>query len=56
MQKLLTLSIVLATVIIPIWAALEKNPRKAFKKAIFWFVCFNAFYVFALRFIFPRLY
>jgi hypothetical protein len=55
LQKLLLISIVFATVGIPIWAAQERNSKKAFKKALFFLVAFNLLYVLALRFMFYRL-
>jgi hypothetical protein len=55
MQKGLLISILVATVAIPIWAAKEPNAQKATKKAIFYLFAFNLFYVLALRFVFFRL-
>jgi hypothetical protein len=55
MQKLLLISIVIATIGIPIWAAREKNAHKAFKKALVYLFAFNVFYVFALKYLFFRL-
>jgi hypothetical protein len=55
MSKLLLLSVLIAATAIPIWAAREPNPRKGLKKAIFYTFAFNAFYLFALRVIYPRL-
>ncbi len=55
MQKLLLVSIVVATIAIPIRAARERSAHKAFKKTVVYFFLFNAFYVLALRFIYLRL-
>lgn len=55
MSKLLLLSFVVALVALPILAARDPHPRRALKKTIAWTVAFNAFYLFALRFILPRL-
>lgn len=56
MQKALLLSILLATIGIPIWAARERNPHKAFKKTVFYLLAFNGLYVLALKLIFFRLF
>lgn len=55
MQKGLLISILVATIAIPIWAAKEENATKATKKAIFFLFAYNVFYVLALRFVFFRL-
>ena len=56
MQKALVVSILVATIAIPIWAAREKSARKAFKKTFFYLLAFNALYVLALKFVFFRLF
>ena len=56
MQKALLISILVATIGIPIWAAREKNPHKAFKKTLFYLFAFNVVYVLALKFVFFRLF
>jgi hypothetical protein len=55
LQKLLLISIVFATIGIPVWAAQERNGKKALKKGIFYLLAFNVLYVLALRFVFYRL-
>lgn len=55
MQKALLISILVATIGIPIWAARERSAHKAFKKTVFYLLAFNAAYVLALKFIFFRL-
>ncbi len=56
MQKMLLLSIVFATFAIPIWAARERSPAKAFKKVVFYIIAFNFFYLLALRFLYFKLF
>ena len=55
LQKLLLISIVFATIGIPVWAAQERNSKKAFRKVLFYLVAFNVLYVLALRFVFYHL-
>jgi hypothetical protein len=49
------MSIIVATVIIPMRAARGKNGRRGLRKAIVWMVLFNLIYLFALLFIYGRL-
>jgi hypothetical protein len=51
MSKSLMLSVVIAIVALPVWAAKEKNPRVGLKKALTYLVVFNLFYMLALRFL-----
>jgi len=56
MQKILLLSVVLTVVGVPIYfGQREADPRLALKKTIWTLSLFNAFYLFALLFIYPRL-
>lgn len=55
MQKALLISILVATVAIPIWAAREKSAHKAFKKTFFYLFAFNAVYVLLLKYVFFKL-
>jgi hypothetical protein len=55
MQKGLLISILVATITIPIWAAKEENATKATKKAVFFLFAYNVFYVLALKFVFFKL-
>ena len=55
MGKLLLTSIVVATIAFPVAAARELDPRRAVRNAVFWTLAFNCCYLFALRFIIPRL-
>jgi hypothetical protein len=54
MDKLVLLSVLLSMIALPIIASQQKNPRKALKRALTLVLAFNAFYVIALRFIYPR--
>jgi hypothetical protein len=53
--KLLLISILFMSIIIPARAALSKDPRRGLKKALVAMVLFNLFYVLALTYLYPRL-
>lgn len=55
MQKLLLLSVVLATVCIPILGARDRSAARALKKTLVLILVFDCFYLLALRFVFSRL-
>lgn len=55
MQKLLLLSVIFASIAIPVRAAKAKNPAAGLKKALVQAAVFNAIYLFALYFIWHRL-
>ncbi|HVP69297.1 MAG TPA: hypothetical protein VMT17_18755 [Anaeromyxobacteraceae bacterium] len=48
LSKLLLLSLLVATVGIPVLAARDPNPRRGMKRLFFYTVVFNLFYVTAL--------
>jgi hypothetical protein len=50
MSKGILLSVIIAMIAIPVWAARAKNPRAGLKKAILFTIAFNVFYMLALRF------
>lgn len=54
MSKLILMSIMIAMFAIPIRASREKDARKGLKKAVVQLLIFEAFYVFALRFLWGR--
>lgn len=54
MAKLILLSTVYMTVILPILASKDMHPKRALKKTIVWLVAFNFFYLFMVRVIYPR--
>jgi hypothetical protein len=51
MSKLILLSILIATIALPSRAARIKNPRLGFRKVVVYMLAFEAFYAFALRFL-----
>lgn len=55
MQKLLLMSVLFATVAIPIRAASDANARRGLRKAIVYMALFDVMYLLALRVIYPRL-
>jgi hypothetical protein len=54
MNKLILLSIVIATIALPASAARDASPRKGLRRVIISMLVFEAFYVFALLFLFNR--
>jgi hypothetical protein len=56
MQKALLISIVAATLIIPMWAARGRgSARLGLRKTMTYMMVFNIVYLLAVMFIFPRL-
>lgn len=55
MQKLVLMSVIFASIIIPARAARMKNPKAGLKKALVQIVIFNLVYVFLLMFVVNRL-
>ena len=55
MQKLLLLSILFALMAIPALAARDPNPRRGFKRAMFFFLAFCIAYAMALKYVYFRL-
>lgn len=55
MLKLILMSVALTTIILPLAAASDPNPKKGLKRAVFGFFAFNVFYIFLLRVVVPRL-
>lgn len=51
MSKLILLSLLIATIGVPARAARMKNPRAGFRKVVIYMLAFEAFYAFALRFL-----
>jgi hypothetical protein len=54
MSKLLLMSFILATIVIPARAARDSNARRGLKKAITQMLCFQLFYAFAVMFLWGR--
>ena len=53
--KLLLLSIVIMLVTIPIVCAADASPRRGLRKAVALMFAYSLIYLFAVRFIYPRL-
>jgi hypothetical protein len=54
-KKLLLLSVVIATIVVPVLAARDPSPARAVKKTVVLMVLFGLFYLLAMRFIYPLL-
>jgi hypothetical protein len=55
MNKLLLLSVALMLVVLPLVAARDPHPLRGLKKSLVWVIGFNAFFLFILRVVYPRL-
>ena len=55
MAKLLLLSLPISTLVIPILCSRAKEPRKAFKRTMFFMGLYCAFYAVAVYYVYPRL-
>jgi hypothetical protein len=55
MGSALLFSVLLATVIIPVRAARDENPRRGLRKAIIQTLIFQFFWVLALAYEYPRI-
>lgn len=55
MQKNLLLTILIATIMIPMLAASDRSPTRGFRRTVTWMALFNVFYMIALIYIWPRL-
>ena len=55
MSKLLLISVVVAMVAIPAFAARDPHPARGLRKALLFTFAFDVVYITALRFVFPRL-
>jgi hypothetical protein len=55
MDKLVLLSIVALTIVVPAIAARERNPRFAFEKMLVWMLMGIFTYVASVLFVYPRL-
>lgn len=55
MEKLILLSIVAVTIVVPAVAATEPDPRRALRKALAWTVIGIFAYLISVIFIYPRL-
>lgn len=55
MQKFTLLSILLATVIIPMVAASDRSAKRGLRRTVLWMAAFNVAYLFAIIYVYPRL-
>jgi hypothetical protein len=55
MQKLILISIILVDVLVPMWAARDRNPLRGLKKALFYMCVCNTIYLLLVMFVYPRL-
>jgi hypothetical protein len=55
MQKLLLMSVLIASVLLPVHAARAKDPRTGLKQTLVRIVVFNFFYALAMTFVWGRL-
>jgi hypothetical protein len=55
MQKLLLVSILIATIAIPVLMSREKTRAEGVKRTVKWMVGFCVFYLIALMYLYPRL-
>jgi len=55
MAKMLLLSVLLATVMIPLLAAKTRHPGRALKRAVFFTLAFNVMYVVGSLLLYPPL-
>lgn len=53
--KLLLVSIMIMSIVIPARAAAAKDPRRGLKKALLQMALFNLFYALAVTYLYPRL-
>jgi hypothetical protein len=54
-KKLLLFSVIIAMIAIPLVAAREKSPWRSLQRVLVFTLLFNLFYLFCVRFIYPRL-
>jgi hypothetical protein len=55
MQKLLLITILIATIAIPTLAARERSAHKGLKRALFYMFVYELGYLFFFLFIYPRM-
>jgi len=55
MAKFVLMSVIFGAIAVPVLAARDANAMRGLKKAVLLTVAFNLFYLFAIRFIYPRL-
>jgi hypothetical protein len=55
MEKLLLVSILISTMVLPMRAARRPHPVHGLRRAILYTLIFNALYAFAILYIYPRI-
>jgi hypothetical protein len=55
MSKLVLLSILFATVALPLYASKAERPGRALRNSVFLLLAFNAFYLVAVRYLYARM-
>ena len=54
-EKFILVSILLATIIVPMRAARDESPARGLRRTVLWMMTFNLMYLIALLYILPRL-
>ncbi|MEP7347224.1 MAG: hypothetical protein ABI877_18275 [Gemmatimonadaceae bacterium] len=54
LAKLLLMSILIATVALPLLAAHDPVPRRALRRVVVWLAAFNVCYLLAILYVLPR--
>ena len=54
-QKLLLISVIIASVTIPLWTARDANPRRGLTKAVVVTAAFSLLYLLAVKYLYWRL-
>ena len=55
MQKLLLISLLVATVALPMRAARDSSAVRGLRKTVLWTVALNVLYLIAILYVYPRL-
>ena len=54
-QKLLLISVIIASLAIPLWTARDANPRRGLAKAVIVTAAFNLLYLLAVKYLYWHL-
>jgi hypothetical protein len=54
MAKLILLSLLFVTLIVPMAAARDPSPGRAFRRVVLTLLSFNALYLFLILYVYPR--
>ena len=55
MAKALLISVLIATIALPMIFARDAKPKRGLRRTVVWMVLFCVFYVFAALYVYPRL-